>query len=449
MRWAKTVDNNSKRLLLIFSGWGTDADTLKGVGIDGFDTIVVWDYNDDDFPLQKIDGYSEIILVAWSFGVFMAGRFIQKNRKLPITLRIAVNGTLHPVHDNLGIPKRIFLLTLRRLNTETVANFWQRMCGTGPQHTPAERSVDELKSELSRIAALYETEGAPSASFDKVFVADSDVIIPTENQLNAWENNDCSTISGAHFPDFAQLLTSISIDKERVKTRFGSVADSYHDNAVAQRVIANTLAELAPDTTPTDNVLELGCGTGMLTTAFLNRFPDTKRLTLTDLRPIPPVKFNGEITNLQCDAEALLYTIEPNSFSSVISSSTIQWFNSQQGFFKNLERILCKGGIALISTFGPLTFQQLHGLAPRLEMLTLSGLKSLIPAGLAIEKAFEETIDLEFDKPIDVLRHFHLTGVNAIDRNASPFALLRRYPRRHDGKCVITYHPIYLILRKL
>lgn len=449
MRWAKTVDNNSERLLLIFSGWGTDADTLKGVGIDGCDTIVVWDYNDDTFPKDIIEGYSEILLVAWSFGVFMAGRFLQHNPNLPITLRVAVNGTLHPVDDSLGIPKRIFALTLRRLNPETIANFWQRMCGNGPQHSPAPRPVEELKSELSHISVLYATEGAPNVVFDKAFVADSDVIIPTENQLNAWERCDCSTISGPHFPDFTALLSTLSIDKARVKNRFGSVADSYHDNAVAQRIIAERLVEMAPEDTPRDNVLELGCGTGMLTNAFLKMFPDVKRLTLTDLRPIPAIDFNGELTCMQCDAEALVYTQEPASFSTIISSSTIQWFNSQQGFFNNLNRVLCKGGMALLSTFGPLTFRQLYGLAPRLEMSTLAGLKSLVPAGLKIEKAKEETIDLEFDNPIDVLRHFHLTGVNSIDRNASPFALLRRYPRRDDGKCILTYHPIYLLLKKL
>lgn len=449
MLWAKTINNNSKRLLLIFSGWGTDKDTLKGIGIDGFDTIVVWDYNNEDFPMQVLYEYSEILLVAWSFGVFMAGRFIHKNPTLPITLRVAVNGTLHPIHDTLGIPKRVFALTLRRLNIETITNFWERMCGNGPQYTPAPRPVDNLKSELCHIANLYETDGAPSVLFDKTFIADTDVIIPTANQLNAWNSNDITTISGPHFPNFSALLSDLSVDKERVKNRFVSVADSYQDNAVAQRLIANRLVEMAPENTPHDNVLELGCGTGMLTKAFLRRFPDTKDLTLTDLRPIPHIDFKGETKNLQCDAEALLYKIEPNCFSTIISSSTIQWFNSQQGFFHNLERILCKGGMALISTFGPLTFQQLYGLAPRLEMHTLAGLKALIPAGLKIEEAREEIIDLEFDNPIDVLRHFHLTGVNAIDSKASPFALLRRYPRRADTKCILTYHPIYLVLRKL
>lgn len=449
MRWAKTINTESNRLLLIFSGWGTDADTLKDCCIDGCDTVIVWDYNDDDLPTQVFEGYSEIILVAWSFGVFMAGRFLQKNQNLPITLRVAVNGTLHPVNNKLGIPKRIFALTLKRLNVETIANFWQRMCELGPKHVPSQRPVDELKGELSRIEWLYETEGAPDVIYDKIFIADSDVIIPTENQLNAWEAYDYSSISGPHFPDFASLLSTLTIDKNRVKKRFGSVADTYHDNAIAQRRIANRLVNLAPDDTPLVSVLELGCGTGMLTHAFLKRFPGVKKLTLTDLRPIPKVDFSGETANLQCDAEALLYTLKATSFSTVISSSTIQWFNSQQGFFNNLNRILCKGGVALLSTFGPLTFRQLYGLAPRLEMSTLTGLKSMIPDGLKIEKAEEETIDLEFDNPIDVLRHFHLTGVNSIDPSASPFALLRRYPRRDEGKCLITYHPIYLILRKL
>ncbi len=448
MRWQKTVDHNSTRLLLIFSGWATNAETLKNVSLAGYDTIVVWNYTSDDLPIDILTPYSEIILVGWSFGVFMAGRFLHNNPGLPITLRVAVNGTLHPVHEKFGIPKRIFSLTLRHLNKESISQFWERMCGEGPKHLPADRPEEELKAELERIAWLYEHEGEPKAVFDKAFIADNDKIIPTRNQTNAWETTDCFIISGAHFPDFNAIISSLPVNKDRVQQRFSAVQGTYHDNAVAQQAIADRLVAMTPPDIPVDNVLEIGCGTGMLTTAFINRFSGIKQLVLTDLRPISKFNFKVELICKQCDAEALLYTLPPDSFSTIISSSTIQWFNSQIGFFKNLERVLQPGGYALISTFGPLTFQQLYGLAPRLELQTLSGIKSIIPEGLKIVEAYEERIDLEFDTPMDVLRHFHLTGVNSIDGKASAFSMLRHYPRDAEGRCRLTYHPLYLILKK-
>ena len=44
----------SRRLLLIFAGWGTDSRQYAHVGRPGYDTLVVWDYRDLSNDWSKV-----------------------------------------------------------------------------------------------------------------------------------------------------------------------------------------------------------------------------------------------------------------------------------------------------------------------------------------------------------------------------------------------------------
>ncbi len=65
------------------------------LGREGYDTAVVWDYADPR-PVDPalLSRYAEICVVAWSFGVPYAARFIAGHHdSLPITRCVAVCGT--------------------------------------------------------------------------------------------------------------------------------------------------------------------------------------------------------------------------------------------------------------------------------------------------------------------------------------------------------------------
>ena len=94
--------SHSDRLLLIFAGWAMDANPFRHVSRPGYDTLVVWDYRDLSIDWSEAAAYDEIVLIAWSMGVYAASMTIHSIDHL-ITSKIAVNGTLSPV-DNLPKP---------------------------------------------------------------------------------------------------------------------------------------------------------------------------------------------------------------------------------------------------------------------------------------------------------------------------------------------------------
>lgn len=123
-------DNDTcRRLILFFAGWGMDASVFSALSKPGYDILLVYDYRDDDFDESVLGGYDEICVLAWSLGVWHADRFISSHSNLPITRTVAVNGTLCPINDSLGIPPRIYDLTSALPDERALAKFYRRICG--------------------------------------------------------------------------------------------------------------------------------------------------------------------------------------------------------------------------------------------------------------------------------------------------------------------------------
>ena len=111
------------RLMIVFAGWSTRPSLYRGYIRSGFDLMVVYDYSDVEFPdVDCLKEYREICVVAWSFGVAVAHRWLLSCPDLPITRTLAVNGTPWPVDDRRGIPCRVFGLTFRTLSERSVGD---------------------------------------------------------------------------------------------------------------------------------------------------------------------------------------------------------------------------------------------------------------------------------------------------------------------------------------
>ncbi|MDE6066935.1 MAG: DUF452 family protein, partial [Duncaniella sp.] len=61
------ADGPSRRLILLFAGWGMSPRPLEDVSMAGYDIAVVWDYRDMSAAwLDEVARYDEVVLVAWS-----------------------------------------------------------------------------------------------------------------------------------------------------------------------------------------------------------------------------------------------------------------------------------------------------------------------------------------------------------------------------------------------
>lgn len=186
IEWVTHRPSNSS-LLILFAGWGMDKHPFADYVFDGYDFAVAYDYA---APSQLLDlsGYSEICIAAWSFGVVNATNFIAAHPELPITLRVAINGTTEPVSDTHGIPVSVYNATLQVLNERSLEKFNLRMCGSREAYARygerrPQRTMESLRCELQLMGEAHAPE---SITWDYVYVADDDRIIPTANQLAAW-----------------------------------------------------------------------------------------------------------------------------------------------------------------------------------------------------------------------------------------------------------------------
>lgn len=109
-------------LTLFFCGWGMDEHTVQHVRGMG-DLLLFYDYRDisgEDAP--EVEGYESVRVVAWSMGVWAASVLLSR-WNIPVSCRVAINGTERPVDEHYGIHPKIYLLTERgRPNKEETSS---------------------------------------------------------------------------------------------------------------------------------------------------------------------------------------------------------------------------------------------------------------------------------------------------------------------------------------
>lgn len=154
------IQQNHKRLLLFFAGWGMDARPFCSFQPKDCDWMICYDYRSAEFNVEALANYSEIIVIGWSMGVWVASEVMQLHPELPIKGSLAINGTPYPIDDQKGIPSAIYEGTLEGLNDNTLQKFQRRMCGSNTeyqtfQQTAPQRPIEELKEELIKIRERY------------------------------------------------------------------------------------------------------------------------------------------------------------------------------------------------------------------------------------------------------------------------------------------------------
>ncbi|MDE6265703.1 MAG: DUF452 family protein [Paramuribaculum sp.] len=450
MKYALVSRQHSRRLIIMFAGWGMDESPFSELSLAGYDIAVVWDYSDEDLHVPFWDNYDEICVLAWSYGVYFAGRFISEHPGLPITARVAVNGTMHPVHDRFGIPPVMYKATLNALSAAAVKKFYRRMCGGAAafesfRRKIPQRTVESLTAELDAIGTKYVEDGAPQCDWDTAFVCDSDLIFPPGAQKAAWQGRaEIIELPGAHLPDFQRLLRRAFILKDGVSDAFTRSLLTYNENAPAQLAVANHLAVLIAEKAPLHgNVIEIGCGSGFLTQKIVPLLAPDAALTLIDVSPID-ASLPGK--HIHADAEIEVMKLGDCSVSAILSSSAVQWFNSPATFLREAGRILCPGGLLAIAVYSDSTFAQIPGHESPSRTFTLQSLKNIVPREFEVTVCEEEEYVQQFESPRELLRHFRLTGV--APANNSPVASVVARKIISGNVTALSYNPIFLLLTK-
>ncbi len=203
-----------EELLIFFAGWGFDERPfLSFAARSPFDVMVIFDYRELDLPPWPED-YRRYQVLGWSLGGLVALKF---ERYLPGPLFLLAT-TGHFCHETLGIPPKIYGLTLsglRRFGQKSLAKFYAKMFQEEEDlvkflKNPPSRALEEVILELE-FASTYTAE-RPSGPV-KVIITTQDRIIPPKAQLNFWQGQKVKELPWGHFPfyrfkDFSALLAA-------------------------------------------------------------------------------------------------------------------------------------------------------------------------------------------------------------------------------------------------
>jgi malonyl-CoA O-methyltransferase len=154
------------------------------------------------------------------------------------------------------------------------------------------------------------------------------------------------------------------IDQRRMRAHFDRAASDYDRVAVLQREVGQRVFErLDVIRLQPKRILDVGCGTGLLSAQLSKRFRDAEVVSLdistSMLHQARRRKGWFRPQRFVCgDAERL--PIATASVDMVFSNLTLQWCNDLEGALRECARVLRPGGVLLYSTLGPDTLRELR-----------------------------------------------------------------------------------------
>ncbi|MCH2548030.1 MAG: malonyl-ACP O-methyltransferase BioC [Alphaproteobacteria bacterium] len=158
--------------------------------------------------------------------------------------------------------------------------------------------------------------------------------------------------------------TSPLFSQSHIRHAFSLHAHEYDTHAqLQQSVLFNALRQLEPIFHTDMTLLDAGCGTGYL--VDLLRHCDTAFTVLSCDAAIGMCqqtveRYNDTHDNLITCADITALPYADESCDMAVSSLTLQWVDNPKDALSELYRVLKPDGYALVTTFGPMTLQELR-----------------------------------------------------------------------------------------
>lgn len=241
------------------------------------------------------------------------------------------------------------------------------------------------------------------------------------------------------------------MNKDLIQKRFAKNLDTYNDNAKIQKRMAERLLSFL-DKKEFSSILEIGCGTGFLTSLLNDDFKFEKYIA-NDIVP-DCEKYIKEINpNIDFIADDIELAVKNSDkkYDLIISNAAFQWVENLESFINLLVSKLNKGGNLLFSTFGPENFREVNFvLGKTLPYYSIYELDEML-------KNYDKKIEQEmhvmaFKTPKDILKHIKSTGVNALEMVSWTKSDMQKFENGYNNFCskspTLTYHPIYVLIKR-
>ena len=232
---------------------------------------------------------------------------------------------------------------------------------------------------------------------------------------------------------------------------FSRAAATYGGWTGLHERVASRLIGLAPEDDGTiESILELGCGTGVLTGLALARYR-AAHLTAVDVargmvrRVRDEYGSGGRVTAVVGDAGTFA---SRDRFDLLLSSATLHWALPLEETLANLRRLIAGHGVFVASLMLEGTLGELHCLRRTFPADSIPAgrlpsrpdvERTLAAAGFRAAVIEEETLRIGYVSAREFLRSLHEQGVTGgpVSRGARPLnrSELRRLTESYDREC--------------
>lgn len=231
-------------------------------------------------------------------------------------------------------------------------------------------------------------------------------------------------------------------DKTLIKKRFQKSINSYSNNALIQKKMAEKLLSLINENN-FKNIFEIGSYSGVLTKNAIEKFDFENYLALDIINSFDYIKnLSPKISFIQDDIENFTTN---QKFDLILSNASLQWCNDFSSVIKKIKSFLNKNGVLLISIFQEDNFFEIKkSFNMGLKYPKEDEILNLFSKNV---KFFKEEYSLQFENPFELIRHLKNTGVNALNKNQISISEFKKGLKILNDvyQNKITYKPLYIL----
>lgn len=233
------------------------------------------------------------------------------------------------------------------------------------------------------------------------------------------------------------------------EAHFSRAAALYHSRAELQRAVAGRLLHFLSQPCEPGRILELGCGTGFLTSHLQRAFANA-HINAVDLSAAMIAQARGTLGSsplIHWHVGDVREFHASTSYDLIASSSSLQWMQPLDQLFCRLSRMLRPGGRLLCSLMVEGTLGELHRLrreiapqkTPRDRLPTIAGTtEALRHAGFQVTRSGEETLQTTHQSVDDLLRSIRELGFTGGPLATSSLLLTRGELKRLAERYALT-----------
>ncbi len=213
----------------------------------------------------------------------------------------------------------------------------------------------------------------------------------------------------------------------------------YEKYSLAQKQVAKNLLDYMGKSNIFDiqinSIFEIGCGTGIFTKEYRKYFLHSD-LILNDIFDVREfIKYIDYNIFIQENIEELDI---PKS-DLVVSSSVFQWIKDKDSLIRNIAENT--DNLCFSSYVSGNLIEIKNHFDISLDYLNIEEFKEILKKYFSSVKSYSETIKLDFEAPMAVLKHLKYTGVTGFQRTS-----ISKIKTFKDN--ILTYEVAYFICKK-